>query len=159
DLVRALRHHARGVIALALAGAALARPELLLDPVLQVFDGIATDAKLDEMQHVTLPRQTVMRSRPSTISPEKFLRTSSGHMASVIVGSSPGTKWLITSFLTCASAATWPSCSVVVWLASRCSRSVLALGTRDSRRSSPCRCSTSCTSTSAFFANAMSSGE
>jgi len=40
-----------------------------------------------------------MRSRPTTISPEKFFRTSSVHMASVMEGSSPGTKWLSTSVL------------------------------------------------------------
>jgi hypothetical protein len=52
----------------------------LLNPVLKVADGVAANAKFDEMQHL----QIVMRSRPTTISPEKFFRTSSTHMASVI---------------------------------------------------------------------------
>src|ERR1700682_4040572 len=80
-----------------------------------------------------------MRSRPTTISPEKFFRMSSVHMASVIEGSSPGTKWLSTSVLTPASAATRPNCSVVVWLSRRCLRNVGALGWRPSRRSRPAR--------------------
>src|SRR5580700_10121942 len=70
DLVGTLGHHAGGVVALALARARLARRELLLDPVLQVLDGIAADTELDEMQHGGLPRQAVMRWRPRSTSPE-----------------------------------------------------------------------------------------
>ena len=49
----ALRHHPGGVIALALARSQLTFGlELLRDPVLQILDGIAADAKLDQVQHV-----------------------------------------------------------------------------------------------------------
>ena len=71
-----------------------------------------------------------MRSRSTTISPEKFFRTPSVHLASVMEGSSPGTKWLNTSVPTSACAATLPNCSVVVWLSMRCLRRVVASGTR-----------------------------
>ena len=53
DLFRALRHHPGGVIALALARSQLTFGfQLLRDPVLQILDGIAADAKLDQVQHV-----------------------------------------------------------------------------------------------------------
>src|SRR5262249_50249816 len=50
QLVGALGHHARPVHVIARKAASLARPELLADPVLEVAHGVATDAKLDEMQ-------------------------------------------------------------------------------------------------------------
>jgi len=60
DLGRALRRHAGGMVTLAPARAGLpgglaARLELFVDPVLKVADGIAADAKFDEMQHLATP--------------------------------------------------------------------------------------------------------
>ena len=62
DFGRTLRHHAGRMIALAQMGARLARAglsgalaaalELFLDPVLKVADGVAADAKFNEMQHL-----------------------------------------------------------------------------------------------------------
>ena len=53
DLLGPLRYHPGGVIALALARSQLTFGlELLRDPVLQILDGIAADAKLDQVQHV-----------------------------------------------------------------------------------------------------------
>ena len=55
DLFRALGNHARRVEALGLLDAALLLlGELQLDPVLEVFDGVGSDAELDQMErHVT----------------------------------------------------------------------------------------------------------
>jgi hypothetical protein len=50
QLVGALGRHARPVHVLARKAASPARLELLADPVLEVLDGVATDAKLDEME-------------------------------------------------------------------------------------------------------------
>jgi hypothetical protein len=58
DLGSALGRHAGGVIALARArppAGALARLELLLDPVLKIPNGVAADAKFDEVKHVATP--------------------------------------------------------------------------------------------------------
>src|SRR5467141_52246 len=56
------------------------------------------------------------------------MRTPSTHMSSVIELSSGGTKCERTSVFTPAAAASLPRSSVTMWLASRCSRSVAALG-------------------------------
>jgi hypothetical protein len=54
DFSRTLRHHAGRMIAFVLArsglpGALAPRLELLLDPILKVADGVAADAKFDEV--------------------------------------------------------------------------------------------------------------
>src|ERR1043166_8586013 len=63
QLVGALRHHARGVDVLGWLPALLLLGELLADPVAQVFDRVAADAELDEMQgHVWGYRSLVIHS-------------------------------------------------------------------------------------------------
>jgi len=57
QLIRALRHHARFVDVL--AGLALTPPllELAGDPLLQLLDGVATDAQLYEMKRQEISRR------------------------------------------------------------------------------------------------------
>jgi hypothetical protein len=50
QFVRALGHHARAVHVLARESAFPALLKLLPDPVLEILDGVASDAKLDEMK-------------------------------------------------------------------------------------------------------------
>src|SRR5712691_10480054 len=107
----------------------------------------------------TFAVQISIRSRPTMTWPPKCLRTPSIHMSSVMELSSGGTKCVRTSVFTPAAAASLPRSSVTMWLASRCSRSVAALGTFFRRVSRPARCMTSDTSTSAPLASAISSGE
>src|SRR5262245_26019525 len=50
QLVRTFGHHARAVHVLARESALSALLKLLPDPILEILDGVAADAKLDEMQ-------------------------------------------------------------------------------------------------------------
>jgi hypothetical protein len=59
-------------------------------------------------------RQISIKSRPTTIVPRKPTRAASIHIASVIVGSSAGTRCESTSVLTPAAAATRPTSSTAV---------------------------------------------